>query len=74
MAGHVNCGDIVIDDHGSRVCNEVWEIYRYAQKRFGGVPALIEWDTDIPPLQVLLDEAATLSAMAAVPSLEAATA
>ena len=80
VAGHVNCGDIVIDDHGSRVCNEVWQIYRYAQQRFSRfglsrpVPALIEWDTDIPPLQVLLDEAATLSAMAAVPSLEAATA
>ena len=74
VAGHVNCGDIVIDDHGSRVCDEVWQIYRYAQQRFGGAPALIEWDTDIPRLQVLLDEAANLSAMAAAPSLESATA
>ena len=74
VAGHVNCGDIVIDDHGSRVCDEVWQIYRYAQKRFGGAPALIEWDTDIPPLQVLLGEAANLSVLAAAPSLESATA
>ena len=80
MAGHANCGDIVIDDHGSRVCNEVWQIYRYAQHRFAGfgsanpVPALIEWDTDIPPLQLLLEQAATLSVMAAAPSLAAATA
>lgn len=62
LAGHQDCGDIVIDDHGSRVCEEVWQIYRHAQARFGGspggVPALVEWDTDIPPLQVLLDEAA----------------
>jgi hypothetical protein len=58
VAGHLNCGDIVIDDHGSRVCDEVWQIYNHAQSRFGAVPALVEWDTAIPPLQVLLDEAA----------------
>lgn len=50
--------DIVIDDHGSRVCAEVWQIYQYALHRFGPVPTLIEWDTDIPPLVVLLDEVA----------------
>ena len=58
VAGHVDCGDIVIDDHGSLVCSEVWQIYRHAQQRFGGVPALVEWDTDVPPLEVLLGEAA----------------
>ena len=59
LAGHINMGDMVIDDHGSRVCGAVWQIYRHAQTRFGNVPALIEWDTDVPPLSVLLDEAAT---------------
>ncbi len=59
LAGHINMGDVVIDDHGSRVCAAVWQIYRHAQARFGNVPALIEWDTDVPPLAVLLDEAAT---------------
>ena len=59
LAGHINTGNMVIDDHGSRVCAAVWQIYRHAQVRFGNVPALIEWDTDIPPLAVLLDEAAT---------------
>ncbi len=58
LAGHINMGDVVIDDHGSRVCAPVWQIYRHAQTRFGGVPALIEWDTDVPPLATLLDEAA----------------
>jgi len=64
LAGHINMGDVVIDDHGSRVCAPVWQIYRYAQARFkhrtslAGVPALIEWDTDVPPLAVMLDEAA----------------
>lgn len=59
LAGHVDCGDIVIDDHGSRVAPGVWALYRHALERFGAVPTLIEWDTDVPDLQVLLDEAAT---------------
>ena len=58
LAGHIATEGMVIDDHGSRVCDAVWQIYRHAQKCFGNVPALIEWDTDIPPLAVLLDEAA----------------
>ncbi len=62
LAGHVHSEGIVIDDHGSRVCAAVWQIYRHAQARFGNVPALIEWDTDVPPLAVLLDEAATAKA------------
>lgn len=59
VAGHVDCGDIVIDDHGSRVKDAVWCIYRHALARFGAVPTLVEWDTDVPPLDVLLQEAAT---------------
>ena len=58
LAGHINMGDVVIDDHGSRVCEPVWQIYRHAQSRFGNAPVLVEWDTDVPPLAVLLDEAA----------------
>ncbi len=61
LAGHVHIndvhGDIVIDDHGSRVCDAVWRLYSHAIARYGAVPTLIEWDTDIPPLDVLLDEA-----------------
>ena len=58
---------IRIDDHGSRVADEVWQLYRHALERFGPVPSLIEWDTDIPELDVLLDEAATAErALAAV--------
>ena len=56
LAGHIDCGDIVIDDHGSRVCDAVWQIYQHAQQRFGGVDSLVEWDTDIPALTVLLAE------------------
>jgi uncharacterized protein len=58
LAGHCVMDDMVIDDHGSLVCEGVWQVYAHAVQRFGAVPALIEWDTDIPPLQTLLDEAA----------------
>lgn len=47
-----------IDDHGSRVAPEVWALYESALARFGPVPTLIEWDTNIPSLDVLLEEAA----------------
>lgn len=60
VAGHLDCGDIVIDDHGSLGSADVWQLYRHAQKHFGRVPALFEWDTDIPPLHVLLGEVASL--------------
>ena len=56
LAGHIDCGDVVIDDHGSGVCDAVWQIYQHAQQRFGSVDSLIEWDTDIPTLAVLLAE------------------
>lgn len=61
LAGHArNDADghtILIDDHGSRVAGPVWDLYERAVARFGPAPTLIEWDTDIPALGVLLDEA-----------------
>ncbi len=61
LAGHaVNDADgvsLLIDDHGSPVSPAVWRLYRRTLERFGPVPTLIEWDTDIPPLDVLLAEA-----------------
>ena len=61
LAGHssMRIGDreILIDTHGSHVCEAVWDLYRAALRRFGPVPTLIEWDTDIPTLDVLVAEA-----------------
>ena len=65
VAGHADCGDIVIDDHGSSPCDAVWQLYRYAQQRYAGVAALIEWDTDIPTLSVLLEQAHLLASFPA---------
>ncbi|MFZ5543073.1 MAG: DUF692 domain-containing protein [Pseudomonadota bacterium] len=65
LAGYHDDGEIVIDDHGSRVHDPVWQVYRHAMARLGPVPTLIEWDTDLPALQVLLDEAARADAVVA---------
>lgn len=54
---HLGTRDLLIDDHGSRVCPEVWRLYDQAIARFGPLPTLIEWDTEVPPLETLLDEA-----------------
>ena len=59
LAGHHTAEDvdILIDDHGSRVVDAVWNLHAAALQRFGPVPALIEWDTNLPALETLLDEA-----------------
>lgn len=57
LAGHLVTPDAVIDNHGDRVAPEVWDLYRAALRRFGAVPTLIEWDTDLPEPEVLLAEA-----------------
>jgi len=59
LAGHhaAEDVDILIDDHGSRVAKPVWELYAAALRRVGPVPTLIEWDTNLPALEILLDEA-----------------
>ncbi len=64
VAGHCVAPDIVIDDHGSRVAEPVWALCAQALRRFGAVPVLVEWDTDLPALEVLLDEAAHARAVA----------
>ncbi len=52
----------LVDTHGARVAGEVWRLYEAALDLFGPVATLIEWDTDVPPLEVLLDEAAKAQA------------
>ena len=61
LAGHaVNDADgetILIDDHGSCVAEGVWSLFGEIVRRHGPRPTLVEWDTDLPALDVLLDEA-----------------
>jgi uncharacterized protein len=56
LAGHLVTPESVVDHHGARVAPVVWDLYRAALERFGPVSTLIEWDTDIPSLETLLDE------------------
>ena len=49
--------EILIDTHSRPVCPEVWRLYRQAIDAFGRVPTLIEWDSDLPALSILLAEA-----------------
>jgi len=63
LAGHssneVDRQTILIDDHGSRVAEPVWQLYARALELCGSMPTLVEWDTNLPELTVLLEEAAT---------------
>ncbi|WP_051329848.1 DUF692 domain-containing protein [Niveispirillum irakense] len=62
LAGHarldVDGMTMLIDDHGSRVDPAVWSLYQAALDQCGARPTLVEWDTALPPLPVLLEEAA----------------
>jgi uncharacterized protein len=61
LAGFTRAEGLLIDTHGARVDEEVWTLYRRALARFGPKPTIVEWDVDIPPLDVLLGEAARVS-------------
>jgi uncharacterized protein len=62
LAGFERVGEQLVDTHGAPVAAEVWRLYELALDRFGPVPTLIEWDTDIPEFAVLEREAATAQA------------
>jgi uncharacterized protein len=61
LAGHsmrmIGGQTVLIDTHDGLVAPAVWDLYREAVRRFGAVPTLIEWDADLPPLEVLVGEA-----------------
>ena len=62
LAGYFEGKHCLIDTHSTRVSEPVWALYEAALRRFGPVPTLVEWDIDLPPLEVLLDEAARAQA------------
>ena len=61
LAGHAidNAGPerLLIDDHGSQVCDPVWDLYARLVTRVGVKPTLVEWDTSVPAFDILLAEA-----------------
>ncbi len=56
-------GELLIDTHSRPVADAVWDLYAQAIDRFGPAPTLIEWDADLPTLEVLLAEAAKADAL-----------
>lgn len=61
LAGHTvqnfDEHEILVDTHNALVCEEVWNLYDAAIARFGRMPTLIEWDSELPPVETLLTEA-----------------
>lgn len=64
--------EILIDTHNRRVHPHVWALYHAAIQRFGATPTLIEWDTDLPPLSVLVEEASLAQTILEVRNADAA--
>jgi hypothetical protein len=62
LAGHTvrnfDEATLLIDDHGSSVSEEVWNLFEYALQHIGPKPTLIEWDNNVPKFEVLIAEAA----------------
>jgi uncharacterized protein (UPF0276 family) len=56
LAGHTNLGHTIIDTHEGHVIDPVWDLYRLTIELAGSVPTIIEWDDEIPSLEVLLAE------------------
>lgn len=48
--------EVYIDEHGAPVFDPVWNLYIEAIERFGAIPTLIEWDTNVPEFEVLMAE------------------
>lgn len=62
LAGHSVYTDdshhcLLLDTHDNLVCQEVWDLYRYAMRHINDAPTLIEWDSHLPDLEILLNEA-----------------
>lgn len=69
LAGHEDHGDLVIDTHDHPVREEVFALFAAAVRRFGPRPAIIEWDAQIPPFDVLATQAAQADAVMAANAL-----
>lgn len=61
-AGHWReADDLVIDTHGERVIDPVWDLLEETYRLFGVAPTLLERDTNMPPLADLEAEVAHIA-------------
>jgi len=57
LAGFQEEKNFILDAHNNPVSEPVWKLYQRLIERKADIPALIEWDNDIPPFQTLVAEA-----------------
>jgi hypothetical protein len=65
LAGHSDRGTYLFDTHDAPVADAVWDLYAAAVRRFGRVPALVEWDDHVPELERLIEESGAAAAIEA---------
>jgi uncharacterized protein (UPF0276 family) len=58
LAGYSMRDGCLVDTHNHPIYPEVWALFESVLRHIGPRPTLIEWDTDIPELAVLMGEAA----------------
>lgn len=56
LAGHSQGEQLLVDTHDQPVCDAVWDLFELAMARAGDVAVMIERDSNIPIIDVLLDE------------------
>ena len=60
LAGHVSESsddvELLIDNHGAPICDDVWTLYEHLVRRIGARPTLIERDNAVPAFSELLTE------------------
>lgn len=75
LAGHAReereDGPLLIDDHGSPVSDVTMELFGRFVERAGPKPVLIEWDTDVPPYDILMAEIAKVREVLQDPGMDA---
>ncbi|GAB4259191.1 MAG: DUF692 domain-containing protein [Methylomicrobium sp.] len=64
IAGHyLETDDFLVDTHGAAVIDPVWKLLGKAYELYGVFPTLLERDFNIPPLDELLKETATIGSI-----------
>ena len=64
VAGHYNeAEDLIIDTHGAAVVDPVWKMLQQTYDHFGVIPTLLERDFNIPALEEMLEEVATIRSL-----------
>lgn len=57
MAGHLQVeANLLVDTHGEAIIDPVWRLLTYAYAKLGVFPTLLERDSHIPPLPLLMQE------------------